>query len=522
MTAFLLLLALAFGYASGRANSYTWFSLAPIGLVKRTLWHALVGLLWIAPLFLFVSSVSAKRGFKNASALIALAFLGLGLYRFSPVPFGAGIPFTIPFIATFVLYPSMMILGLYLSLRVSQQLGEVRKIAYGICFLAAFFFVAQLSSAVFILAAYPTYVKDWGFFLWANLLTPITEELTGLGLALPLLLLLRKFTVKVDQSKQPTPLTVLQQPPSNRQNSYDTQNTARSESSLRQFLLKNVGTTTVIAALGGLFGLLGLGHIYVGKVGNGLGILFGGLLVLGAALVTLLQAQSAIGESYLHLVLFNPAKAHIALETARGYLLAGVISFLIYCCGWLWQIFDARIAARQYNQQVLANGKDQLAPNSQPKPASFLTTTSESFKSEMPTTRSPQTSEYPEHYVERQKCDSLMSEHNKLKQDLTKTQAELVAIRTEMESLKRGQVEIGKYESLLAEYNKLKEDHGNLKTELAAVKADIEASKKAEPPYQRSGLETTALRSSEIMCKICGFRSRGGDKFCGGCGRKIG
>ena len=42
---------------------------------------------------------------------------------------------------------------------------------------------------------------------------------------------------------------------------------------------KSPGTAALIAFIGGIFALLGLGHIFVGKIGKGFGILVSGFII---------------------------------------------------------------------------------------------------------------------------------------------------------------------------------------------------------------------------------------------------
>src|SRR5688500_2700424 len=46
-----------------------------------------------------------------------------------------------------------------------------------------------------------------------------------------------------------------------------------------QLPYKSPGTAALIAFIGGIFALLGLGHIYVGKVERGIGILISGIII---------------------------------------------------------------------------------------------------------------------------------------------------------------------------------------------------------------------------------------------------
>jgi len=44
---------------------------------------------------------------------------------------------------------------------------------------------------------------------------------------------------------------------------------------------KDVGTITLVAVIGGIFGINGLGHFMIGKAGTGIGYLIGGIVVIG-------------------------------------------------------------------------------------------------------------------------------------------------------------------------------------------------------------------------------------------------
>ena len=48
---------------------------------------------------------------------------------------------------------------------------------------------------------------------------------------------------------------------------------------------KSPGTVALIAFIGGIFALPGIGHIYVGKVGRGIGILILGLILYALLLL---------------------------------------------------------------------------------------------------------------------------------------------------------------------------------------------------------------------------------------------
>jgi hypothetical protein len=97
---------------------------------------------------------------------------------------------------------------------------------------------------------------------------------------------------------------------------------------VRQLPYKSPGTAALIAFIGGIFGLCGIGHMYVGKVGRGIGILIGGLVMLGLSLLAFagLAVLGFFGLGYL--VLF------------------------------IWQIFKARSLARIFNESVRTSGRE--------------------------------------------------------------------------------------------------------------------------------------------------------------------
>src|SRR5678816_1117865 len=53
----------------------------------------------------------------------------------------------------------------------------------------------------------------------------------------------------------------------------------RNTSVVDQLPYKSPGTAALIAFIGGIFALLGLGHIFVGKIGKGFGILVSGIII---------------------------------------------------------------------------------------------------------------------------------------------------------------------------------------------------------------------------------------------------
>ena len=89
---------------------------------------------------------------------------------------------------------------------------------------------------------------------------------------------------------------------------------------------KTESTTLILAIVLGLFGLCGIGHMYVGRVGRGIGLLIGVLVlaIIGGATIWF-----GIGAIFL----------------------IGVLILFI------WQIFDARNLCREYNDYLSRNGR---------------------------------------------------------------------------------------------------------------------------------------------------------------------
>lgn len=96
-----------------------------------------------------------------------------------------------------------------------------------------------------------------------------------------------------------------------------------------QLPYKSPGTAALIAFIGGLFGLPGIGHIYVGRLVNGIGILILGLVI------------------FAFTIIFAFALPPLALFFSIGYLALFIL-----------QIFNARTKAREFNEFVNTTGKE--------------------------------------------------------------------------------------------------------------------------------------------------------------------
>jgi hypothetical protein len=116
-----------------------------------------------------------------------------------------------------------------------------------------------------------------------------------------------------------------------------------------QLPYKSPGTAALIAFIGGIFALLGLGHIFIGKIGKGFGILVSGIIIY---VLFVIMAISLPVMLLLGLV-----------ESFTGYAGSGGIIFIImfilgiaYLVLWIWQIFNAKKLAKKFNELVRTNG----------------------------------------------------------------------------------------------------------------------------------------------------------------------
>jgi len=125
---------------------------------------------------------------------------------------------------------------------------------------------------------------------------------------------------------------------------------------VEQLPYKSPGTTALIAFLGGIFGLPGIGHMYVGKVKNGIFILITGILISIAIVFTSISLFTTEQLSSIQSPYYNAA------SDVSGLVLQWVITIVVFALAYLalfiWQIFDARKLAKRFNEAVRTTGKE--------------------------------------------------------------------------------------------------------------------------------------------------------------------
>ena len=93
-------------------------------------------------------------------------------------------------------------------------------------------------------------------------------------------------------------------------------------------LKKNPGTAVLIALIAGIFGFQGIGHLYLGKVAYGIGLLLIGWTIGIFAVLSLIGGGISMA------------------------VFLGIVSFAF----WIWQAHNANKLARYYNEYLIQNG----------------------------------------------------------------------------------------------------------------------------------------------------------------------
>ena len=115
-----------------------------------------------------------------------------------------------------------------------------------------------------------------------------------------------------------------------------------------QLPYKSLGTAALIAFIGGIFALFGLGHIYIGNVGRGIGILISGIIIYVLLIIIIIFSLSLQG------LFLGADESPIGIEAILIIFVLGIAYFVL----WIWQIFNARKRAKKFNESVRITGKE--------------------------------------------------------------------------------------------------------------------------------------------------------------------
>ena len=116
-----------------------------------------------------------------------------------------------------------------------------------------------------------------------------------------------------------------------------------------QLPYKSPGTAALIAFIGGIFALLGLGHMYIGNVGRGIGILISGIIMYVLFIIIIIFSLSLQGLLFL-----GVDESPIGIEAILIIFVLGIAYFVL----WIWQIFNAKKLAKKFNESVRITGKE--------------------------------------------------------------------------------------------------------------------------------------------------------------------
>ena len=113
---------------------------------------------------------------------------------------------------------------------------------------------------------------------------------------------------------------------------------------------KNPGTTALLAFIGGILALPGIGHIYVGKVGMGVGILIGGFILYALTFSIIISVTSARAYEAQYSPTGNASPLPTDMMVAILILLIGYTVLFIY------QIITATRLANKFNRLAKTTG----------------------------------------------------------------------------------------------------------------------------------------------------------------------
>jgi glucan phosphoethanolaminetransferase (alkaline phosphatase superfamily) len=120
---------------------------------------------------------------------------------------------------------------------------------------------------------------------------------------------------------------------------------------IEQLPYKSPGTAALIAFIGGIFALPGIGHIYVGKVGRGIGILVLGLILYALTVISIFSVGFLAGFE-------QPNVASDSASAGLGAIAIMLVLSFVYIILFIWQIFNARKLAKKFNEAVKTTGKE--------------------------------------------------------------------------------------------------------------------------------------------------------------------
>ncbi|MGV8106989.1 MAG: hypothetical protein ACP5OH_04385 [Nitrososphaerota archaeon] len=121
-------------------------------------------------------------------------------------------------------------------------------------------------------------------------------------------------------------------------------------SSVENLPYKNPGTSALLAFIGGVIALPGIGHIYVGKVGMGVGILIGGFILYALTFSIIISVTSARAYE----AQYSPTGNASPLPT--DMMVAILVLIIGYTVLFICQIITATRLANKFNRLTKTTG----------------------------------------------------------------------------------------------------------------------------------------------------------------------
>lgn len=125
---------------------------------------------------------------------------------------------------------------------------------------------------------------------------------------------------------------------------------ASQPSSVEHLPYKNPATTALLAFIGGILALPGIGHIYIGKVGTGVGILIGGFILYALTFSIIISVASTRAYEAQYSPTGNASPLPIDMMVAILVLVMGYTVLFIY------QIITATRLANKFNRLAKTTG----------------------------------------------------------------------------------------------------------------------------------------------------------------------
>lgn len=125
---------------------------------------------------------------------------------------------------------------------------------------------------------------------------------------------------------------------------------ASQPSSVEHLPYKNPATTALLAFIGGILALPGIGHIYVGKVGTGVGILIGGFILYALTFSIIISVASTRAYEAQYSPTGNASPLPIDM------MVAILVLVICYTVLFIYQIITAIRLANKFNRLAKTTG----------------------------------------------------------------------------------------------------------------------------------------------------------------------